>query len=130
MNTEKQVFNKLFSNEKVELASQKYEFAKKPSQVLTEVKKFEDLLDKASIKMDAIDKSYRKEYANYQSVLDQIGAGANASEKDLLAIMDAITAIGGDSKIAQGIDGFQPAADIVTRLKDLSVKLRKLYTKI
>lgn len=27
MNTEKQVFNKLFSNEKVELASQAYEFA-------------------------------------------------------------------------------------------------------
>ena len=27
MNTEKQVFNKLFSNEKVELASQKFEFA-------------------------------------------------------------------------------------------------------
>lgn len=130
MNTEKQVFNKLFSEEKVELASQKYEFAKKPSQVLSEIKKIDDLLAKASLKMGAADSAYRKEYANFQGILDQVVAGANNSENDLVAIMDAITAIGGDAKAAQTIDGFKPAADLVTRLKDLAVKFRKLYTKI
>lgn len=130
MNTEKQVFNKLFSEEKVELASQKYEFAKKPSQVLGEVKKLDDLLAKASLKMSNADKAYRTEYANFQSILDQVLAGANGSEDDLVAVMDAIQAIGGDVKSAQTIDGFKPAADLVTRLKDLVGKFRKLYTKI
>jgi polyphosphate kinase 2 (PPK2 family) len=130
MNTQKKVFEKLFSNEKVEMASQKYEFAKKPSQILSEVKKIDDLLAKASLKMGAADKAYRAEYANFQGILDQVASGADSSEKDLLAIMDAITAIGGDSKSAQGIDGFKPAADLVTRLKDLVPKFRKLYTKI
>jgi len=130
MNTDKKVFEKLFSNPKTELASQKYEFAKKPSQILSEIKKIDDLLAKASLKMGAADSSYRKEYATFQGVLDQVLAGANSSEGDLVAIMDAISAIGGDEKSAQGIDGFKPAADLVTRLKDLSVKFRKLYTKI
>jgi polyphosphate kinase 2 (PPK2 family) len=130
MNTDKKVFNKLFSTEKVELASEKFEFAKKPSQVLSEVKKIDDLLAKASLKMNAADIAYRKEYANFQNILDQVNSGADSSEKDLLAIMDAITAIGGDSKSAQTIDGFKPAADLVTRLKDLVPKFRKLYTKI
>ena len=130
MNTDKKVFEKLFSKEKLELQSQKYEFAKKPSQVLTEIKKVDDLLAKASLKMGAADSAYRKEYATFQGILDQVASGANASENDLLAIMDAISAIGGDEKSAQGIDGFKPAADLVTRLKDLAVKFRKLYTKI
>ncbi len=128
MNIESKIFERL--GNKVELESQRYEFAKKPSQVLTEVKKIDDLLAKASLKMNAADIAYRKQYADFQGVLDQVAASADGSEGDLLSIMDAITAIGGDAKSAQGIDGFKPASDLVTRLKDLVVKFRKLYTKI
>lgn len=130
MNTKKQVFNKLFTEEKVELASQKYEFAKKPSQILTEVKKLDDLLAKASLKMSNADKAYRTEYAAFQGALDQVLSGATNGEDDLVAVMDAIQTIGGDVKSAQTIDGFKPAADLVTRLQDLVGKYRKLYTKI
>lgn len=130
MNTQKQVFNKLFSDEKVELASQKYEFAKKPSQVLGEVKKLDDLLAKASLRMSNADKAYRTEYANFQGVLDQVLSGVESSDSDLIAVMDAIQAIGGDVKSAQTIDGFKPAADLIARLTNLVGNFRKLYTKI
>ena len=130
MNTQKQVFNKLFSDEKVELASQKYEFAKKPSQVLGEVKKLDDLLAKASLRMSNADKAYRTEYANFQGVLDQVLSGVDSSDSDLIAVMDAIQAIGGDVKSAQTIDGFKPAADLIARLTNLVGNFRKLYTKI
>lgn len=45
MNTEKKVFNKLFKSEKVELESQKYEFA---LDIKGESKKIDDLFSKSS----------------------------------------------------------------------------------
>lgn len=129
MNTENKVFNKLFSEEKVELASQKYEFAKKVPQILSEVQKIDDALAKSSLKMNDISMAYSKAYADFLGQLDNFEKLANTSENDLVSVMDSLQAIGMDPKEAQKITGFTKAADLVTRIKELTKKFRTLYKK-
>lgn len=129
MNTQKQVFNKLFSSEKVELSSQKYEFAKKATSILSEIKKADDTLRKAESKIESIYLSYKKAYSEFQSAIDVAVKSADVADKDLLAIMDGLTALGLDSKEAQKIDGFLPAADLALKIKQMAPNARKLYVK-
>lgn len=129
MNTEKQVFNKLFSEEKVELSSQKYEFAKKATSILSDIKKADDTLRKAESKIESIYLTYKKAYSEFQSAIDIAVKSSDIAEKDLLAIMDGLTALGLDSKEAQKIEGFSAAADLSTRIKQMAPNARKLYVK-
>lgn len=129
MNTQKKVFEKLFSNEKVELASQKYEFAKKAPQILSEIKKVDDNLKKAEAKIEAIYLSYKKAYGEFQSAIDSSVNSANSAEKDLLAIMNGLSALGVESKEALKIEGFEAAADLQTKIKQLAPSLKSLYPK-
>lgn len=129
MNTENKVFNKLFSNEKVELSSQKYEFAKKATSILSEIKKADDTLRKAESKIDSIYLTYKKAYSEFQAAIDSSVSSANLAEKDLLAIMDGLTALGLSASDAKKIDGFSEAADLQTRIKQMAPSAKGLYPK-
>jgi hypothetical protein len=130
MNTQKQVFNKLFSNEKVELASQNYEFAKQASDVAKEAQKIQDNLVKASLKMNDMKMAYIKMYMDFQTLIDQSVALNNGSANDLKEIEDSLKAIGMDPKEAQKITGFSKASEIVKANADYAKKYKTLYTKI
>lgn len=129
MNTNKKVFDKLFSNEKVELSSQKYEFAKKATSILSEIKKADDTLRKAESKIDSIYLTYKKAYNEFQVAIDSSVNSANLAEKDLLAIMDGLTALGLSASDAKKIDGFSEAADLQTRIKQMAPSAKGLYPK-
>lgn len=129
MNTDKKVFEKLFSADKTELSSQKYEFAKKATAILAEIKKADDSLRKAEAKIESIYLSYKKAYNDFQLAIDSSVSSANNTEKDLLAIMDGLTSLGLDSKEAQKIDGFSEAADLQTKIKQMAPNARNLYPK-
>lgn len=129
MNTQKKVFEKLFSDEKVELSSQKYEFAKKATSILSEIKKADDTLRKAESKIESIYLTYKKAYNEFQSAVDSSVSSANLAEKDLLAIMDGLTALGLNSSDAKNIDGFSEAADLQTKIKQMAPGFKSLYPK-
>jgi len=129
MNTEKKVFNKLFKSEKVELESQKYEFAKKPAQVLADMKKVDDNLRKAEAKIDSIYLTYKKAYTDFLSAIDLSVKASDSSENELLATMNGLSALGLDSKEAQKIEGFTAAADLITKIKQMAPNAKNLYPK-
>jgi len=129
MNTEKKVFEKLFSGEKVELASQKYEFAKKATSILSDIKKADDTLRKAESKIESIYLTYKKAYSEFQVAIDSSVSSANIAEKDLLAIMDGLTALGLSASDAKNIEGFSAAADLQTKIKQMAPGFKSLYPK-
>lgn len=129
MNIEKKVFGKLFQEEKIELSSQKFEFAKKATAILSEIKKADDSLRKNESKIESIYLSYKKAYGEFQSAIDSAVNSANQSEKDLLAIMDGLTALGLDASDAKKIEGFSDAADLATKIQQIAPNARNLYPK-
>jgi hypothetical protein len=130
MNTDKKVFNKLFSAKKVELESQKYEFAlKKAPQILADMKKIDDLLLKSEAKIDSSYLAYKKAYSDFQTSINTIEGSANNAEIELVAIMGTLQSLGMNPNEAQKIDGFKAAADLVTKIQQLAPKLRTLYIK-
>lgn len=85
MNTEKQVFNKLFSNEKVELASQKFEFA-----IYDDVKALLNLSIASVKKSQAIDQKALKFLDGLNATISeskQLAASASDLSKKSSAIM-------------------------------------------
>ena len=136
MSIESKVFEKLFSSDKVELASQKveleskkYEFAKKAPQILVDVKKANDILLKAEQKIESSYLSYKKAYADFQIILKVVQDASEFAEKDLINIMDALQALGMSPSEAQKIDGFGAASDLVTKLNVLVPSFKNLYVK-
>jgi hypothetical protein len=136
MQTERKVFEKLFSPDKVELESQrieleskKYEFAKKAPQILADVKKANDILLKAEQKIESSYLSYKKAYADFQIILKVVQDSSQLAEKDLISIMDALQALGMSPSEAQKIDGFASASDLVTKLNVLVPSFKNLYVK-
>ena len=130
MNTQKQVFNKLFSNEKVELASQAYEFAKQAPDIAKEAQKIQDNLVKANLKMLDTRNAYIKQYNDFQGLIDQTISLNNGSAKDLQDIADSLKAIGMDPKEAQKITGFSQASDIVKKNSDLAKAYKTQFKQL
>jgi len=130
MNTQKRVFNKLFSSEKVELASEKFEFAKKAPQILADAKKANDILLKSEEKINQAYLSYKKAWGDFQIVLKVVEDASNLAEKDLKDIMDSLQALGMNPNEAQKIEGFKPAADLALKIQQLVPNFKKLYTKL
>ena len=130
MNTEKQVFNKLFSQEKVELASQQYEFAKKAPDILKEIVKNENLVSKYGLKVNDQKMSYIKAYRELQAALDEAEKANAMAENDLAEIKSSLVAIGMDAKEADKITGFKQASDKVVSMKDWIKKSRTMYSSL
>ena len=129
MSIESKVFEKLFTPDKLELASQRIELAKKPISILAEVKKADDTLRKNEAKIESIYLSYKKAYNEFQLALNSALNSVNSSEKDLLAVMDGITALGLDAKEAQKIEGFTAASDLINKIQQMIPSFRNLYVK-
>lgn len=136
MSIESKVFEKLFTADKVELASQKidleskkYEFAKKAPQILVDVKKANDILLKAEQKIESSYVAYKKAYGDFQIILKVVQDASEFAEKDLINIMDALQALGMSPSEAQKIDGFAAASDLVTKLNVLIPSFKNLYVK-
>lgn len=114
MNTKKQVFKKLFSIEKVELASQRYEFAgKELSQIEAEVKKiltnftkFRDIVQEKMIDYKLAFKTYEKQISGLKSEALQL-------EGDLENVASALASMG---IAGNGVKGFQEAKSSVNIL--------------
>jgi len=129
MQTEKLVFEKLFGTNKVELTSQRIELAKKPISILSDVKKVDDTLRKNEAKIEAIYLSYKKAYNEFQLAIDSALNSVNSSEKDLLVVMDGLTALGLDAKEAQKIEGFTAASDLINKIQQMAPNAKNLYPK-
>lgn len=107
MNTENKVFNKLFSEEKVELSSQKYEFAGQDltkieadvPKILTNFTKARDVIQEKSIDYKLAFKTYEKQIAGLKS-------DALKLEGDLENVASALASMGIQGN---GVKGFQDA---------------------
>ena len=93
MNTEKQVFNKLFSNEKVELASQRFEFGIKEDFANNELKMkaAAEVLLKAANDGDEIQKQMAKLQADYTkqiALVKKLYAAAEKEDENMSKIFD------------------------------------------
>jgi predicted transcriptional regulator len=86
MNTQKQVFNKLFSNEKVELASQKFEFA-----IYDDVKALLNIASASVKKADAADQKAFKLKDSLNATISE-SKQLSASAADLTKKSNAIMA--------------------------------------
>ena len=110
MNTEKQVFNKLFSKEKVELASQAYEFA-----LADDIKSASAALNDGEAKIKAAKSKAMEAIGAY----NQWSTGGIARANALIRLVDQLIA---KSKEL----GITPPSDMLSLKQDASAKL-KLY---
>lgn len=113
MNTEQKIFTSLFSNDKVELASQKYEFAF--PDIKGEINKAEDLYNKA------IDQN--------ESLMGKAAEFLIASTKPLLQIR---------SSLFNNMEDFKTnykqligqSADSTQQVKDFNLAIKKIDTQV
>lgn len=112
MNTQKRVFDKLFSSEKVELASEKFEFA---IDVKAESKKIDDLFSKSA--------QLRSQ------VLKDATSKLNASVKEMVGIRASLSRDVEDFKSKyKELTG--ESADSTQQVKDFNVAIKRADSQI
>jgi hypothetical protein len=114
MNTDKKVFNKLFSAEKVELSSERYEFASKDlNQIESEVEKILSTFSKSKNMVQERMIDYRLAYKTYEKQISDLKQSSLQLEGDLENVASALASMG-----VQGnqVDGFQKAKQKVNIL--------------
>ena len=127
MKTQREVFNKLFKEEKVELATQKVELARKPQSILSEANKLDSKLRSMESKIEKAYLNYKQNQKEWVSKLSDIEQDADKLEDDLVKILDAAQEIGVDGR---QIDGFSKAADLITVLQRIANDGKKLYPSV
>lgn len=107
MQTERKVFEKLFTPDKVELASQKYEFAAGDlSEIEANVEKIITNFTKSRNIVQEKIMEYRLAYKTYEKQISTLKSEATKLEGDLENVASALASMG-----IQGnnVDGFQKA---------------------
>jgi chromosome segregation ATPase len=107
MQTERKVFEKLFTPDKVELASQKYEFATGDlSEIEANVEKIITNFTKSRNIVQEKIMEYRLAYKTYEKQISTLKSEATKLEGDLENVASALASMG-----IQGnnVDGFQKA---------------------
>jgi len=127
MNTQKEVFNKLFKEEKVELATQKVELARKPKSILKDVEKLNSKLKSEEGKIDKIYLNYKNAQKEFVKLMDSINSDLDKYEDDLTDIMDVAQEIGLDGR---QIDGFTETANLILQISKISNQNKKLYPSV
>ena len=120
MNTEREVFKRMLSTQKVELA-------RKPQSILSEANKLDSKLRNIESKMQKAYLNYKQSQKEWISKLSDIEQDADKLEDDLVKILDAAQEIGVDGR---QIDGFSKAADLVTMIQRITNDGKKLYPSI
>lgn len=113
MNTEKQVFNSIFSSNKIDLASQKYEFA------------FPDIKGE----INKADNLYNKAIDENQNLLGKAAESLIASTKPLLQIRSSLFKSMEDFK-TQYKELIGQSADSTQQVKDLNLAIKKIDTQV
>jgi len=127
MNTQKEVFNKLFKEEKTELSTQKVELARKPQSILKDVKKLDSKLKSEEGKIDKIYLNYKNAQKEFVKLMDSINSDLDKYEDDLKDIMDVAQEIGLDGR---QIDGFTETANLILEITKISNQNKKLYPSV
>jgi len=127
MNTQREVFNKLFKEEKTELATQKVELARKPQSILKDVKKLDSKLKSEEGKIDKIYLNYKNAQKEFVKLMDSINSDLDKYEDDLKDIMDVAQEIGLDGR---QIDGFTETANLILEITKISNQNKKLYPSV
>ena len=127
MNTQREVFNKLFKEEKTELATQKVELARKPQSILKDVKKLNSKLKSEEGKIDKIYLNYKNAQKEFVKLMDSINSDLDKYEDDLTDIMDVAQEIGLDGR---QIDGFTETANLILQISKISNQNKKLYPSV
>lgn len=127
MNTQREVFNKLFKEEKTELATQKIELARKPQSILKDVKKLDSKLKSEEGKIDKIYLNYKNAQKEFVKLMDSINSDLDKYEDDLTDIMDVAQEIGLDGR---QIDGFTETVNLILKILKISNKNKKLYPSV
>tara|TARA_R110002073_G_scaffold87129_1_gene206987 strand:+ start:383 stop:766 length:384 start_codon:yes stop_codon:yes gene_type:complete len=127
MNTQREVFNKLFKEEKTELATQKIELARKPQSILKDVKKLNSKLKSEEGKIDKIYLNYKNAQKEFVKLMDSINSDLDKYEDDLTDIMDVAQEIGLDGR---QIDGFTETANLILQISKISNQNKKLYPSV
>ena len=127
MNTQREVFNKLFKEEKTELATQKVELARKPQSILKDVKKLDSKLKSEEGKIDKIYLNYKNAQKEFVKLMDSINSDLDKYEDDLTDIMDVAQEIGLDGR---QIDGFTETANLILQISKISNQNKKLYPSV
>lgn len=113
MNTEQKIFNSLFSSNKIDLASQKYEFAF--PDIKGEINKAEDLYNKA------IDQN--------ENLMGKAAEALIASTKPLLQIRSSLFNSMEDFK-TQYKELIGQSADSTQQVKDFNLAIKKIDTQV
>jgi len=127
MNTQREVFKKLFKEEKTELATQKVELARKPQSILKDVKKLDSKLKSEEGKIDKIYLNYKNAQKEFVKLMDSINSDLDKYEDDLKDIMDVAQEIGLDGR---QIDGFTETANLILEITKISNQNKKLYPSV
>ena len=127
MKTQREVFNKLFKEEKTELSSQKIELARKPQSILKDVKKLDSKLKSEEGKIDKIYLNYKNAQKEFVKLMDSINSDLDKYEDDLKDIMDVAQEIGLDGR---QIDGFTETANLILEITKISNQNKKLYPSV
>ena len=107
MQTERKVFEKLFSPDKVQLASQKYQFATGDlSQIEANVEKIISNFTKSRNIVQEKIMEYRLAYKTYEKQISTLKLEATKLEGDLENVASALASMGIASN---NVDGFQKA---------------------
>ena len=126
MKTQREVFNKLFKEDKVELSAQKIELARKAPAVLKDFDKLDNKLKKAEGKISNAFNSYKKAWQDFQDILDDVAGDRSKLENDVAEINQAAMDLGVDF---DSVDGLKKAQDSSRMLDGLIPDLRRLYDK-
>ena len=127
MKTQREVFNKLFKEEKTELSAQKVELARKPQSILKDVKKLNSKLKSEEGKIDKIYLNYKNAQKEFVKLMDSINSDLDKYEDDLTDIMDVAQEIGLDGR---QIDGFTETANLILQISKISNQNKKLYPSV
>ena len=127
MKTQREVFNKLFKEDKTELSIEKVELARKPQSILSEANKLDSKLRGMESKIEKAYLNYKQNQKEWVSKLSDIEQDADSLEDDLVKILDAAQEIGVDGR---QIDGFSKAADLITVLQRIANDGKKLYPSV
>jgi uncharacterized phage infection (PIP) family protein YhgE len=118
MNTDKKVFNKLFSTEKVELASNRYEFA------------FPDIKGE----VNKVNQIYSKAIDQTQQSIKSAGEKLIASQKSMLEIRSTLYRNMEDFKsqykelVGQSADSTQQVKDFNNALKEIDKQVEQILS--
>jgi len=126
MNTQNKVFEKLFSDEKVELGSHKIELAD-AQQILSKIDKLFETAKKVNETMNTKFNVYKAAFRDYSKGIQQAKQDSILIEGEIESFIEALRAMGIPQNEASKISGLQKSID---KLNNLTGYINQLDTAV